>query len=136
VVLVLDTHVWVWLVSGIEAVSQKTLIEIEKAATRGEIMIPVASVWEVAMWEKRGLIVLAKPCAHWVADAITAPGLAVQPMTSEIAVEAVNLPGSFKGDQADRMIVATARLAGATIVTRDQRIIDYGQAGYVGVLAA
>ncbi|MBT3917223.1 MAG: type II toxin-antitoxin system VapC family toxin [Rhodospirillaceae bacterium] len=134
--LVLDTHVWVWLVSGIEAMGQQTLTTIEAAAKAGEVTIPAASVWEIAMWEKRGLVVLAKPCAHWVADAVSAPGLSVQPMTSEIAVEAVNLPGSFKGDQADRMIVATARLCGGQVVTADQRIMDYGQAGYVGVLAA
>ncbi len=88
------------------------------------------------MWEKRGLIILAQPCAHWVADAVSAPGLSVQPLTSEIAVEAVNLPGAFKGDQADRMIVATARLIGGSVVTADQNIMNYGQAGYVGVLAA
>ena len=134
--LVLDTHVWVWLVSGIEAMNRQTIIAIEEAAKAGEVTIPAASVWEIAMWEKRGLVVLAKPCAQWVADAISAPGLSVQPMTAEIAVEAVNLPGSFKGDQADRMIVATARLSGSQVVTADQRIMNYGQAGYVGVLAA
>jgi len=134
--LVLDTHVWVWLVSGIEAMSNDALSAIEEAASEGTVVIPAAAVWEVAMWEKRGLIVLAQPCAHWVSDAVRAPGLSVQPLTSEIAVEAVNLPGSFKGDQADRMIVATARLAGGSVVTADKNIMNYGQAGYVGVLAA
>lgn len=134
--LVLDTHVWVWLIGGIEAMSRAALSAIEEAAAKGNVIVPAAAVWEVAMWEKRGVIVLAQPCAHWVADAINAPGLRVQAMTSEIAVEAVNLPGSFKGDQADRMIVATARLLGGTVVTADQRIRDYGRAGYVGVLAA
>jgi PIN domain nuclease of toxin-antitoxin system len=135
-VLVLDTHVWVWLMAGIEAMSDEARAAIETAAADGDVIVPAAAVWEVAMWEKRGIVVLAQPAAHWVQDAVRAPGLSVQPMTSEIAVEAVNLPGSFKGDQADRMIVATARLAGGTVVTRDQRIMDYGQAGYVGVLAA
>ncbi len=116
--------------------SNQTVAIIEEAAQAGKVTVPAASVWEVAMWEKRGLVVLAKPCAHWVADALSAPGLSVQPMTSEIAVEAVNLPGSFKGDQADRMIVATARLCGGRVVTADHRIMNYGQAGYVGVLAA
>ena len=134
--LVLDTHVWVWLVSGILAMSEQALTSIEQSAAKGTVIVPAAAVWEVAMWEKRGLIMLAQPCAHWVADAVSAPGLSVQPMTSEIAVEAVNLPGTFRGDQADRMIVATARLAGGSVVTADQRIMDYGQAGYVGVLAA
>jgi PIN domain nuclease of toxin-antitoxin system len=134
--LVLDTHVWVWLVSGITAMGKDVLVAIEESAANGTVIVPAAAVWEIAMWEKHGLIMLAQPCAHWVADAVSAPGLSVQSLTSEIAVEAVNLPGSFKGDQADRMIVATARLAGASVVTADQRIIDYGQAGYVGVLAA
>ncbi len=51
-------------------------------------------------------------------------------------MESVQLPGSFHADPADRMIVATARIAGAMLVTRDRRILDYGELGHVAVMAA
>ncbi len=88
------------------------------------------------MIEAQGRIVLAKPCAQWVREALSAPGLSLTPLTPEIAVESCQLPGSFHDDPVDRMIVATARVADATLVTKDERIFAYGAAGHVSVLAA
>ena len=42
---------------------------------------------------------------------------------------------TLQGDPADRIIVATARQLGATVVTRDRRILDYGASGHVPILA-
>ena len=53
----------------------------------------------------------------------------------EIAVESCFLPGEFHNDPADRFLVATARLKNAALVTRDQRIIEYGNQGHVKVLS-
>lgn len=46
----------------------------------------------------------------------------------------MNLPGKLHNDLADRMLVATARLHGWTLATRDDRILSYGNAGNVDVL--
>ncbi len=51
----------------------------------------------------------------------------VTPLTEEIAVESSFLPGEFHGYPADRILVATARLMGGTIVTADQKILDYAK---------
>ena len=88
------------------------------------------------MLEARGRITLAKPCSEWVDDALAAPGFGLAPLTPDVAVESVRLPGPFHDDPADRMIVATARLAGAQLVTRDKRILDYGARGHVAVVPA
>ncbi len=134
--LILDTHVWIWLVDGVPDLGAATRQAIEKEASRGVVRVPAISIWEVAMLENKGRIVLAMPCARWVEAALAAPGLDLAPLTPEVAVESVYLPGEFHGDPADRMIVATARLADATVATRDRRILDYAALGHVKALAA
>lgn len=76
------------------------------------------------------------PVRDLVSRAPDLPGLTLAPMTPDIAVEACYLPGDFHGDPADRLIVATARVEGATLVTRDAGIVAYGRAGHLSVLAA
>ena len=88
------------------------------------------------MLESRGRLVLGKPVLQWVEDALSAPGLDLAPFSPDVAVESVRLPSPFHADSADRMIVATARIAGATLVTRDRQILDYGAHGHVAVLPA
>ena len=88
------------------------------------------------MIEAKGRIFLAKPCAQWVREALSAPGLALALLTPEVAVESCQLPGKFHDDLADRLIVATARVGDATLGTRDERILAYGAAGHASVLAA
>jgi PIN domain nuclease of toxin-antitoxin system len=88
------------------------------------------------MLEARGRLVLGKPVAQWVEQALSAPGLDLAPFSPDVAIESVQLPAPFHDDPADRMIVATARIAGATLVTRDCKILDYGARGNVTVLVA
>jgi PIN domain nuclease of toxin-antitoxin system len=57
------------------------------------------------------------------------------PLAPEIAVESSRLPGTFHGDPADRIIVATARREGAILLTRDERIIAYGKGKHLPVMA-
>jgi len=133
-VLLLDTPVWLWLVGGAEPLKRPVLSAVEGAARRGRIRISAISVWEVAMLEAKGRIRLAKDCLAWVQEALSAPGTSLVPLTPEIAVESSRLPGEFHGDPADRILVATARLLGATLLTRDERILAYGKGKLVSVM--
>lgn len=134
--LVLDTHAWVWLVAGDATLSPEARDAIERDAVDGAVLVPAIAVWEVAMLDRRGRLVLGKPVLQWVEDALSAPGLDLAPFTPDVAVESARLPAPFHDDPADRMIIATARIAGATLVTRDRKILDYGARGNVAVLAA
>ncbi len=122
--------------AGEAKLSEKTMARIAQAARRGEALVAAISLWEVAMLEVRQRLVLTKPALQWVQDALAAPGLSLAPLSPEIAVDACRLPADPGGDPADRMIVATARQSGATIVTRDRRILEYGRQGHVATLAA
>ncbi|HJX14940.1 MAG TPA: type II toxin-antitoxin system VapC family toxin [Candidatus Deferrimicrobiaceae bacterium] len=134
-VLLLDTHVWLWVVGGVEPLKRSVLSTVEGAARGGRIRVSVISVWEVAMLEAKGRIRLTKDCLAWVRDALSAPGTSLVPLSPEIAVESSRLPGRFHGDPADRILVATARLLGGTLLTRDDRILAYGKGKHVSVKA-
>jgi PIN domain nuclease of toxin-antitoxin system len=88
------------------------------------------------MLEAKGRILFDEDCGEWVRCALAAPGLSLFPLTPEIAIASTRLPGSLHGDPADRLIVATARCCGATLITADGAILAYGKAGHVRILAA
>lgn len=134
--MLLDTHVWLWLMGGEGGMKPSTIRVIEETASHGLVRVSAISVWEVAMLEAKGRIRLSKDCMTWVNEALRAPCLALIPLTPEIAVESSRLPGAFHGDPADRILVATARRHGAILVSRDKRILAYGKTKHLSVMAA
>ncbi|MEW6353054.1 MAG: type II toxin-antitoxin system VapC family toxin [Pseudomonadota bacterium] len=133
--LLLDTHAWVWLMNGDEdkfsAASRKI---IQHAGQRGLLRVSILSVWEVGMLESKGRLKFSRPCLDWINAALSAPGIALAPLEPQAAVESSRLPGSFHGDPVDRMLVATARHLGATLLTQDDKIIRYGKQHSVSVM--
>ncbi len=84
------------------------------------------------MLSKKARITLELPCLKWIEQAVQMPGLEIAHLTPAIAAESAEPPpGEFHGDPADRIIVATARVIHATLITRDAKIIKYSQQGYV-----
>lgn len=134
--VLLDTHVWIWLVEAHERLGRsKSLKVIESALKTHSVRISAISPWEVGMLESKSRLNFRVPCLDWVEHALQAPGLSLTPLLPAIAVESSHLPGSFHGDPADRILVATARKIGATLVTDDAQIQKYGAQGHVRVVA-
>ncbi len=134
--LLLDTHVWLWLVAGSRDLSTEARHTIERAAATGSLRIAAISLWEIALLASRGRIVLGKSIGLWLDEALAEPGPAIDPLTPQIAIESYALPDVFHRDPADRLIVATARVANAALMTRDQRILDYAARGHLTAIAA
>lgn len=73
--LLLDTHVWIWLMSGDETLrSSRALPEIENAIQSRTLRVSVISVWEVGMLEAQNRIGLPSGCEAWTRQALSAPG--------------------------------------------------------------
>ena len=129
--LLLDTHVWLWLVAGSADLTTEARLTIDEAAAAGTLRIAAISLWEVALLASRGRIVLGKSIGLWLDEALADPGPAIDPLSPQIAVESYALPDVFHRDPADRLIVATARVANATLMTCDQRILEYAGRGHL-----
>ncbi|MCX8050188.1 MAG: type II toxin-antitoxin system VapC family toxin [Methylohalobius sp.] len=123
--IVLDTHVWVWWICAPENLSPTVQEEIDRQLALHSVIVSTFSTWEVAMLIAKDRLQLSVDLTEWVRQCERIPGFVFQPITNAIALAAVNLPGQFHPDPADRLIVATARVLGATLVTGDQKIRDY-----------
>lgn len=133
--IVLDTHVWLWFVDGNSTLKKQVVADITATAMNGSLLIPAICVWEIAMLQDRGRLTLNKPLKDWINEALDLSGTSLAPLSPDVAIESCKLPGKFHSDPADRMIVATARIESATILTRDKRILEYGLQGFVSARA-
>ncbi len=132
--LLLDTHVWLWLLNKeTEKLSDDCLSAIVSAE---KLSVSAISVWEIGMLESKGRIQLQKTCIDWVREALSAPKLGLVPITPEIAVESSRLPGTIHGDPADRILAATSRLTSASLVTKDRKLLAYGQQSFISAIEA
>lgn len=133
--LLLDTHVWIWYAEGVPGVlPKKIVVEIERAMREDRLHISVVSVWEIGLLIAKNRVVLSAPVKAWVRSATAIPGFRLHPLHADVALESTLLPGKLHGDPADRLLIAQARLGRYTLVTRDQKIIDYSKHGHVSVL--
>jgi len=130
--LILDTHVWIWLVNGDEKIEEAGFLpEIKKAEKKNAIKVPAICAWEVAMLAAKNRITLSGSTLDWLNQALSGPGISLYPLTPAIAYESSNLPGNFHGDPADRMIVACARILNGKLLTLDGKILRYAENGHV-----
>ena len=123
--IVLDTHVWVWWVSNPELLTKKAKKAIDAAMKDGEILISSISAWEVALLVAKRRLQLTMDVADWIAKSEVLPFVQFIPVNNHIAIKAVNLPQPLHPDPADRIIIATALVAGGSVVTKDSKILKY-----------
>ena len=135
--LLLDTHIWIWVLEGaVPEIGHAAQNQMTESGAMGRVLVSAISVWEVGMLEAKGRVRFSLEVGEWVRRALTAPGVRLAPLTPEIALDSTRLPEPVHGDPADRILIATARRTGATLVTRDAKIVDYGRRGLVSVLDA
>ncbi len=124
--IVLDTHVLVWWVSGIEKLSATAKNAISKhQSIERSILVSCITAWEIAMLVNKGRLVLNMDVDAWLAEVGKIPAVEFVPIDNLIAIKSTCLPGSFHKDPADRMIVTLARQGACSLVTADQKILDY-----------
>lgn len=135
--LLLDSHVWLWLLTGHQdRIPAAVLAELTSADRSTPLAISDATPWELMTKAHRGRLVLALPPATWMTRALVTPGIRLLPLRRAVLLDAATLPDGAPRDPFDRVIIATARLDGMTLVTADQAIIRWGKTtGGVQVLA-
>lgn len=134
--VLLDTHVWVWLLNGDTRISPKARTAIARSLTEQAVLLSAISPWEVAMLVSKGRLMLDRDVGEWVQIAASLPGIRVEPISPEIAVASTRLPETIHADPADRLIAATARHLGAMLITDDQLLLAYGASGHLKTLKA
>jgi PIN domain nuclease of toxin-antitoxin system len=121
--LFLDTHVLLWWVSKDGRLSATQRRAISRESKRGPLLVAGITLWEIAMLNDLGRIRLDLPLREWLTRAVAPPLVQLVNLSPAIAAEVAALPADFHRDPADRIIVASARVFGATLLTQDKRIV-------------
>ncbi|MBY0544442.1 MAG: type II toxin-antitoxin system VapC family toxin [Gammaproteobacteria bacterium] len=132
--LLLDTHIFLWLMGGDLSLSDEVKNKITQAAKTNTLAISAISLWEIAMLANRQRITLHQPVRDWIHDALKTPGLTLLDLSPDILCESTALPGELHKDPANRMIIATARIHHALLLTRDDNILRYANQGYLAAV--
>ena len=133
--ILLDTHSWVWLVAADPLLKLAVRPFIEAAASTNTLFVSAISMWEIALKHSRGKLSLDRPIRDWLAHAANLPGLQIAQITPSIAAECASLPPAFHADPADRIIAATARSNGFTLVTHDKALLKLAGRGFFQAIA-
>jgi PIN domain nuclease of toxin-antitoxin system len=121
-VILLDTHVLVWLVADEDRLSRRANSAIRRAKASDGIAIADVTIWELAFLFARGALRTHGTVENTVRNFVIRSGANVKPITAEIAALATQFPDDYPKDPIDRLIGATARAAGIALVTRDEKI--------------
>jgi PIN domain nuclease of toxin-antitoxin system len=119
-VILLDTHVLLWLAKDPAKLSNKASAAIREAARSDGIAISMMTVWELAVLAARGKVNLTGTVEAFVEN-ITAR-TAIRPITPKVAALASQFPPDYPKDPSDRLIGATALAEGMALVSADQYI--------------
>ena len=118
--ILLDTHVLLWLAKDPAKLSNKASAAIREAARSDGIAISMMTVWELAVLAARGKVNLTGTVEAFVEN-ITAR-TAIRPITPKVAALASQFPPDYPKDPSDRLIGATALAEGMALVSADQYI--------------
>jgi PIN domain nuclease of toxin-antitoxin system len=121
--LILDTHALVWVDEGNARLGKSAIKRIDSALAEGQLGVAAISFWEIAMLVGKGRLSMKTDLGIWRSELLQA-GLVELPLDGEIAIRAGQMD-TFHGDPADRMIVATAIVTSAELLTADDKILSW-----------
>jgi len=139
--VLLDTHALLWLVNAVSLSGDAD--KAIAAAQRDKVLyVSPISGWEIAVAAKKapgpGRPDLGdQPARLWFQAALKFTGAKLAPMTQAVAFEAVEVPEVYgRNDPGDCFLIATARVRGVPIITRDSAMRDLARErpGYLSVI--
>ena len=133
--VLLDTCAALWLVAE-APISAASRAAISAARDEGAgVYVSPFSAWEIGTLVAKRRIHLHLSPEVWFEALIALPGILLAPLPPSILLASTSLPGNPPADPADRIIAATSRAQGYIVITRDRRILDYAQQGFIRAVA-
>jgi len=134
--IILDTHVLLWSLLQPEELSEEIKYHISSAQENDQLILCSISLWEIAMLKFKRRINIYEPIKDFLESITNISGLSIKDISPEIAAQTILLIDDFHGDPADRIIAATTMCNGATLLTRDQKILAWASLGHIKSIEA
>ena len=133
-VYLLDTCAVIWIANG-DPLREPAASALRQAnADGGGLAVSPMAAWEIAMLVAKGEIALSLDSEVWFDRVLALPGVALAAMPPPVLIASCALPGAPPADPVDRILAATARTFGYTLVTRDRHLLAYGNEGHLRVM--
>lgn len=133
--ILLDTCATLWLAAG-APIAQAAMDSIAQASAAGNsLQISPITAWEIGLMARKGRFRSSLSPQRWFDHLRALSGVQVCDLSPEILLGSSFLPGELHGDPADRIMAATARELGFTLMTRDRALLDYAGDGHLAAIA-
>lgn len=133
--LLLDTNAAIWVVED-QPIAEEAQQAIENAYRAGStIFVSPITAWEIGLLVSRNRLGLSTTPERWFQRLLAIDGVQLATLTPDILIASSFLPGDPPRDPADRIMLATTRDIGATLITRDRLLLKYGKEGQVSTIA-
>ena len=131
--ILLDTCAAIWIAE--DAPLARSALDLLAAAAdaQASTYVSAISAWELGLLVARARLKLLITPERWFERLLELPGVRLADLSPDLLIASSFLPGEPPRDPADRIISATARHYGATLITRDRLLLAYGEQGYIRV---
>jgi PIN domain nuclease of toxin-antitoxin system len=131
--ILLDTCTLIFL-NEMTELAASAVATMRAARENSTTYISPITAWEIGSLASRGRLQLLIRPERWFANLLDAPGVKLAEMSPDLLIASSYLPGTPPRDPFDRILAATARELGATLITRDRALLAYGGQGHLAVL--
>jgi PIN domain nuclease of toxin-antitoxin system len=132
--ILLDTCAAMYIVEQ-EWMQPDALRALDEAFDRGDtIWVSPITGWEIGTLASKNRFKSRYTPRRWLETLLAQPRVRVAELTAQVMLESSSLPGALHRDPADRILAATAREYGYTLMTRDRALLAYAREGHLSAL--
>jgi len=129
--LLLDTCAAIWVAED-QPISERATLALDEAhATDQFVYVSPITAWEVGLLVARGRLTMIVKPQLWFGRLLDVANMRLADMSPDLLISSSFLPGEPPRDPADRIIAATAREYGYTLMTRDRLLLGYAEQGHI-----